>query len=110
MEIFKDLQPVTLIIIITLLLIAISGLLKMTVYFAKSASEKIVTGIKADMQKVLHKLDNSDNKLTLIGINFDAMHQTIGELFNGEYKDGFEKKKKELMENAIFLRRQHNSE
>jgi ABC-type Na+ efflux pump permease subunit len=110
MEILKDLQPSTLIIIIVILLLAISGLLKLTLYFAKSASEKIVKSIKLDMQTVLEKLDTNSNRLILIGINFDAMHQTIGDLFNGEYRDGFEKRKKELMENAIFLRRQSNSE
>lgn len=103
-ELFKDLHPFTLVIIIVLLLGAIGGLFKLTIYFAKSTSEKIVSGITTDMQSVLRKLDANNIQLSLMVINFDAMHLTIGELFNGEYQDKFDKKKKELMQNAIFLR------
>ena len=105
MDMFKDLQPFTLILIIAILLLAIVTLTKVITYFAKNTSEKIVAGIKSDIQGISKKLDSNNTQLSLLVINFDAMHLTIGELFNGEYQDKFDKKKKELIQNAIFLRK-----
>lgn len=110
MELLKDLSSETLLIIISILIIAMGGLLRLTILFAKSASEKIVLGIKTDMQAVLRKQDTHNRHLVLIGINVEAMHQTFEDLFNGEYKESFAKKRKELIENAEFLRTGTNNE
>jgi len=75
----------------------IEGMFKLTMFFAKSAANKILDEIRNDIKTLI-------TKTGLIEINTKATNTALIEMFNGEFKEKFDAEKEKLIEDVRFLK------